>query len=116
MYEHLLLPDRFAWKFSKIGNGRVPGCFIGRYNMLSTNVLLFSFTPTSKSKGTSMLAHWEVILRDGKSKLLIIFFADSDDIFVTLEMWNGSYYFDKTKLPNLWQNVFSYQKENEKNH
>ena len=43
-------------------------------------------------------------------------FADSDDIFVTLEMWNGSYYFDKRKMPESWQTVFSYHKETVNSH
>ena len=38
-------------------------------------------------------------------------FPDSDDIFITLEMWNGSYYFDKRNLSKSWQKVFSYHKE-----
>ena len=82
----------------------------------TTSVLLFSFTPTWKSKGTNMLPHWEVNFILEKSILLIIFISDSDDIFVTLEMWNGSYYFDKSKLPMSWQKVFSYQRETVNGH
>ena len=82
----------------------------------TTSVLLFSFTPTWKSKGTNMLPHWEVNFILEKSILLIIFISDSDDIFVTLEMWNGSYYFDKSRLPKSWQQVFSYQRETANGH
>ena len=63
-----------------------------------------------------MLPHWEVNFILEKSILLIIFISDSDDIFVNLEMWNGSYYFDKSKLPKSWQKVFSYQKETVNGH
>lgn len=42
--------------------------------------------------------------------------GDSDDIFVTLEMWNGSYYFDKRKMQESWQTVFSYHKETVNSH
>ena len=39
---------------------------------------------------------------------LLLIFSGSDDIFVTTDMWNGPYYWNKEELPEKWEDIFSF--------
>ena len=40
--------------------------------------------------------------------MLFFFFPGLDDIFVTNEMWDGPYYWNKEDLPEEWDQIFSF--------
>mgnify|MGYP001225250506 CR=1 FL=1 len=39
---------------------------------------------------------------------IYVFYPGADDIFVTLDMLNGSYYWDRKDLPVEWEDIFSF--------
>ena len=41
-----------------------------------------------------------------------LIFSGNDDIFVTTDMWNGPYYWNKENLPEEWENIFSFSQPN----